>query len=154
MSIRLGLISNFQPTTNAGRNRTGLATCQGVELAVDELNRGGELPAPLELDARDDGGDPARGQAHARELIEAGAVAIFGSADLPVSARWYPLAMQAHVLALNLTNTDDDVSPGHICPTGAGGRPIFRSCPSLLLQFAALRDWALDALPGRRVASA
>ncbi|MCC7107129.1 MAG: ABC transporter substrate-binding protein [Chloroflexi bacterium] len=126
---------------------------QGVALAVDALNQGGRLPARLELDARDDGGVPDRGLAHARDLIAQGVVAIFGSADVPVSARWYPVAQEAGVLALNLSNTDDDVSPGHLCPGRSNACTVFRSCPSLQLQFAALRDWALRNLPSRRVAA-
>lgn len=92
----------------------GLGLQHGAQLAVVRANAAGGLAGrPLELLALDDGGDPARAGANARELLQRGAVALTGvhgaRATLAVAEVLAPGGSDAPVAALVAPATSADL---------------------------------------------
>jgi branched-chain amino acid transport system substrate-binding protein len=79
--------------------KSGEAIVRGLSLAIDEVNaKGGVLGKKIELLARDDESNPAKGVVAARELVQREKVAaFFGGLDTPVSIAIVPFANQAKV---------------------------------------------------------
>lgn len=93
--LRVGLSA----ATSGGAAASGEAIQRGIQLAIDEINgQGGINGRPLELVVRDHGGDPAKGAANVRELVEGQrAVAVFGGAQTPVALAEADTAQQLQV---------------------------------------------------------
>src|SRR6195256_3784701 len=82
-TIKLGLVAAMSGQSA----KSGEAIVRGLSLAIDEINaKGGLLGKKVELLARDDESNPAKGVIAARELVQREQVAaFFGGLDTPVS---------------------------------------------------------------------
>src|SRR5258705_761974 len=94
-TLKLGLVAAMSGQSA----KSGEAIVRGLSIAVDEINaRGGLLGKKLELVARDDESNPAKGATAARELVQREKVAaLFGGLDTPVSLAIVPFANQNNV---------------------------------------------------------
>src|SRR5262245_49269560 len=93
--VRVGLAA----TLSGGAAAAGEAMQRGMQLAIDEANgAGGVKGRPLELVVRDDEGNPAKGAANVRELVEReGAVAVFADQQTAVALAQVDVAQQLGV---------------------------------------------------------
>jgi branched-chain amino acid transport system substrate-binding protein len=94
-TIKFGVI-----TALSGQSaKAGESIVRGLSLAIDEINaKGGLLGKKVELVARDDESNPAKGVVIARELVQREKVAaFFGGVDTPVSIAIVPFANQSKV---------------------------------------------------------
>lgn len=103
--IKVGVIEALSgPTAEIGEQER-----LGIEMAVDELNaNGGVLGRPLEMVVRDDGAEPARSSAAARELVSQVGVAVIHGPTLsaPVLAA-APIATEASIPLFHGTTAAD-----------------------------------------------
>ncbi len=85
----------------------------GIETEASILNRqGGILGRPIEIEERDDAGDPNRGRAAAQDLIENQHVsAMFDDVLPPVMTAVLPLLTQSKVLAFSGTGNETVADP-------------------------------------------
>ncbi len=86
----------------------GAQQARAAEFAASALARRGVYGAPFVVDVRDDGGDPRRAEAIARELIDQGALALVCCSVPAAGARVAELAEATGVVLLGL----DGVHPG------------------------------------------
>ena len=94
--VVIGLVAPL----SGGSATAGESIERGLQIAIDDVNaNGGVLGGrKLRLVVRDDAGDPARGAAVARELVEREhAVAIFGGLHSPVSLALKPIIQELKV---------------------------------------------------------
>ncbi len=86
----------------------GVSGRNGAELAVDDLNRSGGINGrTVELVVRDDRQDADTARAVDRELIGRGIPVIIGHMTSSMSASALPLIVQADVLMISPTSSDD-----------------------------------------------
>lgn len=103
--IRIGFIGGLSGRVadlgEGGRN--------GAQLAIEEKNRAGGIGGRrLELLIRDDGQDPAKAEAAARELVAAGVVAIIGPMTSAMAGNVLKVTEAAGVVAISPTVTARD----------------------------------------------
>src|SRR5262245_55828872 len=93
--VRVGLAA----TLSGGTAAAGEAMQRGIQLAIDEANGAGGIKGrPLELVVRDDEGNPAKGAANVRELVEReGAVAVCADQQTAVALAQVDGAQQLSV---------------------------------------------------------
>jgi len=93
--LKLGLVAAMSGQSA----KSGEAIVRGLTIAADEINaKGGVLGKPIEILARDDESNPAKGAIAARELVQREkAVALFGGIDTPVSMAIVPYVNGAKV---------------------------------------------------------
>ena len=93
--LKLGLVAAMSGQSA----KSGEAILRGLTIAADEINaKGGVLGKPIEILARDDESNPAKGAIAARELVQREKVAaLFGGIDTPVSIAIVPFANSAKV---------------------------------------------------------
>jgi branched-chain amino acid transport system substrate-binding protein len=93
--IKFGVVTALSGQSAKG----GESIVRGLSLAIDEINaKGGLLGRKVELVARDDESNPAKGVVIARELVQREKVAaFFGGVDTPVSMAIVPFANQSKV---------------------------------------------------------
>jgi branched-chain amino acid transport system substrate-binding protein len=94
-TIKFGVVTALSGQSAKG----GESIVRGLSLAIDEINaKGGLLGRKVELVARDDESNPAKGIVVARELVQREKVAaFFGGVDTPVSMAIVPFANQSKV---------------------------------------------------------
>ena len=97
--ILIGLDAEFGHRTST----SAVAVQQGIEIAIDEINRaGGVLGRPLKLVTRDNRSITAVGVDNLRELAALpDLVAVFGGKFSPVYIEAVPVAQELGVLLLN-----------------------------------------------------
>lgn len=102
----------------------GTAVRQGIELAVDEVNRNGGLSGrSLKVIYEDDKGDPKEAVTAALKLISVTKVpAILGGVPSSVTLAIAPIAERSHVIVLSPASSSPDISNA--------GDYIFRNYPS------------------------
>ena len=93
--LKLGLVAAMSGQSA----KSGEAIIRGLSIAADEINaKGGVLGKQIEIVARDDESNPAKGAIAARELVQREKVAaLFGGIDTPVSIAIVPFANSAKV---------------------------------------------------------
>jgi len=93
--LKLGLVAAMSGQSA----KSGEAIMRGLSIAADEINaKGGVLGKQIEIVARDDESNPAKGAIAARELVQRERVAaLFGGIDTPVSIAIVPFANSAKV---------------------------------------------------------
>lgn len=84
----------------------GTSQQKGAQLAADEINKAGTIPGvQLKLDIEDDGGTPESGITLFQKFIQDNVLAIIGPTLSNVAKNTDPLAQQAKVPVLGVSNT-------------------------------------------------
>ena len=95
-------------TSSSAGGPLGAEQARAAEFSAASLARQGVFGAPFTVDIRDDGGNPRRAEALARELIEAGALALVCCTTASASERVSALAEASGVVLLSLDGTAED----------------------------------------------
>lgn len=132
------MIGGLAPLTGAGSS-LGLGIRDGGNLAVKLVNaKGGVLGRPLKLQIEDDQGDPAKGSAAARKLIERdGAFALYGGGSSSSTIPATDFAQQNKVPFIVTTATADQIAT-------PARRYIFRTQVNSAAESYALTKMVLD----------
>ncbi|MBM3273859.1 MAG: ABC transporter substrate-binding protein [Candidatus Sericytochromatia bacterium] len=137
-AIHVGIL-----TSRSGSNAaSGEPQINGAQLALSHLNAaGGVAGRPLALDIVDDQSDPARAPAAARQLLDAGAVAIIGAMASSITKE---AVLQAAKPAGCVVISPGSTSPDFSDPAKIDhGGYFFRTIPSDALQGKVLADRAI-----------
>jgi len=120
----------------------------GVKLAVDELNAEGfqvdGRRVTLEVVAVDDKADAETGRAVARQLVNAGVVAVIGHLNSGVSIAAAPIYAEKHIPQLSIST--------HPRYTELGYSTVFRLVANDTLQSRAMGRYAAEHFQGNRFA--
>jgi branched-chain amino acid transport system substrate-binding protein len=121
------------------------SSIQGVQFAVKEINnKGGILGRKIELILIDNGSTPIGSKVAADKAVEAGVLAIFGSAWSEHTLAIAKVAQANHTLMITNTSTHPDITQI--------GNYIFRVCFTDLFQGEILARFALSDLKGKSAA--
>ncbi|MFM7069161.1 MAG: branched-chain amino acid ABC transporter substrate-binding protein, partial [Actinomycetes bacterium] len=108
-TIHIGL----EGPLSGDQRATGRGMLRGAQLAAAELNRaGGVLGKRVVVVPIDDAADPARGVAAAKRAIASGLDAVVGPYNSGVGLRTLPLYIEAGLVPLRLTSSDDTAGLG------------------------------------------
>lgn len=135
-TLKLGLVAAMSGQSA----KSGEAIMRGLSLAIDEINaKGGLLGKKVELLARDDESNPAKGVLAARELVQREKVAaFFGGIDTPVSLAIVPFANQTKTPFMGVWAAGTPITRN-----GAAENYVFRVSAVDELVDAALVDYAV-----------
>jgi branched-chain amino acid transport system substrate-binding protein len=135
-TLKLGLVAAMSGQSA----KSGEAIVRGLSLAIDEVNaKGGVLGKKVELLARDDESNPAKGVLAARELVQREKVAaFFGGIDTPVSLAIVPFANQTKTPFMGVWAAGTPITRN-----GAAENYVFRVSAVDELVDAALVDYAV-----------
>lgn len=142
-TIRIGVAQPMSGNLGA----LGQDMHNGVKLAVDELNKSGfrvkDQPVTLEIVAVDDRSDAATGKEGAKQLVEAGVVAVIGHLNSGVSIEAAPIYAEKGIAQLAIST-----NPKY---TDLGFKTTFRLVANDNLQAKAIGSFA-GGLPATRFA--
>jgi branched-chain amino acid transport system substrate-binding protein len=120
----------------------------GVKLAVDELNKGGfkikGTPVTIEIVAVDDRANVETGKQVARQLVDAGVVAVIGHLNSGVSIATAPIYAEKHIAQLAISTNPKYTELGH--------DTTFRLVANDTLQAKAIGSFAANQLKASRFA--
>jgi branched-chain amino acid transport system substrate-binding protein len=135
-TLKLGLVAAMSGQSA----KSGEAIVRGLSLAIDEINaKGGVLGKKVELLARDDESNPAKGVLAARELVQREKVAaFFGGLDTPVSLAIVPFANQSKTPFMGVWAAGTPITQN-----GAAENYVFRVSAVDDLVDVALVDYAI-----------
>ena len=135
-TLKIGLVAALSGQSA----KSGEAIIRGLSIALDEINaRGGVLGKKLELLARDDESNPAKGLVAARELVQREkVVALFGGLDTPVSLAIVPFVNQSRVPFMGVWAAGTGITRN-----GAAENYVFRVSAVDTLVDIALVDYAI-----------
>jgi len=115
----------------------------GVQVAIEDANKKGDLPFTLKFTDSDDVGDPAQAPAAARKLLDnSNVVAVVGPAFSGATAASEPLFSQANMISVSPSATRADL-------TGLGFTSFVRVVTGDTIQGAQLADYVAKALKSK-----
>lgn len=142
-TVKIGLVAALSGQSA----KSGEAIMRGLSVALDEINaKGGVLGKKLELLARDDESNPAKGAVAARELVQREKVAILvGGLDTPVSLAIVPFANQSKTPFVGVWAAGTPITRN-----GAAENYVFRVSAVDALVDIALVDYAIKKYAAKK----
>jgi branched-chain amino acid transport system substrate-binding protein len=113
----------YQGPLSGDNAQLGINMDNGVQLAVEQANKKGDLPFTLKFTNSDDVGDPAQGPTAAQKLIDdSSVVAVVGPAFSGATKASEPLFTQANLVSVSPSATNPNL-------TSQGFKTFFRVVP-------------------------
>lgn len=142
-TVKVGLVAALSGQSA----KSGEAIMRGLTVAIDEINaKGGLLGKKVELLARDDESNPAKGVVTARELVQREKVVmLFGGLDTPVSLAIVPFANQTKTPFMGVWAAGTPITRN-----GAAENYVFRVSAVDSLVDIALVDHAVKAYQAKK----
>ncbi len=135
----------YQGPLSGDNAQLGINMDNGVQLAIEQANKKGDLPFNLKFEHSDDVGDPAQSPAAAQKLIDdSNVIAVVGPAFSGATAAAEPRFSQAKLLSITPSATRADL-------TGLGFTTFYRVITGDTIQGTKDADYISKVLKAKHV---